>query len=220
MSNFNNKTQNFTICDNHILTRSLRRESPVSLKALGLFIFMSSKPPTWNFSEAGLASQLQDGLKSIKTSISELLELGYLSRFQERDKLTGFLGKNVYTVHSEPLFPFPSTDNPSTDKDILVNTKEVNTKEVNTNSVLSEEKKKFVSDAILHFKPENPKSYEALLYRSLMVKTHPRHYFTNDMFDRYMKIGFEVFTSYAPAAKDTFSLPVGKNIFDMIEEEF
>jgi hypothetical protein len=53
-------------------------EYDLSLKAIGLYAFMNSKPKDWGFSYSKLVSHLKDGEKSIRTAVKELEEAGLL----------------------------------------------------------------------------------------------------------------------------------------------
>jgi len=70
-----NRIQNFTIVNNEVLLNQ-----NISLKAKGLYAFMCSKPPEWDFNYRGLYSQLVEGEKAIRSAIKELVEAKYLIR--------------------------------------------------------------------------------------------------------------------------------------------
>ena len=70
---FEKTEANFTIIANHIL-----RDNRVSLKARGLYATIQGFPDSWNMSIKGLESILKDGKDSIRASLKELIEFGYI----------------------------------------------------------------------------------------------------------------------------------------------
>ncbi len=60
----NKSQQGFTIVDNYAL-----KDKRLSLKATGLLVKMLSLPDYWEFSEAGLAAIVKDGITSIRSAI-------------------------------------------------------------------------------------------------------------------------------------------------------
>jgi hypothetical protein len=84
-------------------------ESDLSLKALGLLVFMLSKPDGWNLTERGLMSQLDTGRHALATAMSELIEKGYVRRSSHMD---GNLRRWVTEVYDVPCFDFPSSESP------------------------------------------------------------------------------------------------------------
>jgi len=83
--------------------------SGLSLKALGLLVFMLSKPDGWRFTERGLISQLDCGRHSLATGLGELIERGYVRRTLTVD---GNMRRWVTEVYDLPCFDFPSTELP------------------------------------------------------------------------------------------------------------
>lgn len=161
MSNFINRTQEttYTKCDNHILMRhfddngkkivdkeELKRVT-ISLKAIGLYVFMSSKPSGWDFSIERIALQLNDGIKSVGSGLKELREKGYVHYY----KLTS--GKSVYEILREPKVQKPNVVNPNKGKrPELVITQEVITQEANTQEEFHQIEKDFLKEIIIYKK--------------------------------------------------------------------
>lgn len=54
----------------------------LSFKAKGVWGYMRSKPPMWDFSAARMAFESKDETKSVQRAIKELEGLGYLSRMK------------------------------------------------------------------------------------------------------------------------------------------
>lgn len=69
------KRDNFTVINNHVL-----QNKNLSLKAKGLYAFMWSLPPDWDYSVNGLVSVLKEGRDAINEALKELEREGYLVR--------------------------------------------------------------------------------------------------------------------------------------------
>ena len=67
------KTDNYTVMSNHHL-----RNKDMSLKAKGLLSLMLSLPNDWDYSIAGLVKICKESETSIKSTLAELKDLGYL----------------------------------------------------------------------------------------------------------------------------------------------
>jgi hypothetical protein len=94
--------------------------SGLSLKALGLLVFMLSKPDGWNFTERGLMSQLDTGRHALATAMAELIERGYVRRTSTAD---GNMRRWVTEVYDVPCFDFPSIELPEHRKTEAVSNK-------------------------------------------------------------------------------------------------
>ena len=81
----------------------------LSLKALGLLVFMLSKPDGWNFTERGLMAQLDCGRHSLASGMSELIERGYVRRTSH---VEANMRRWVTEVYDLPCFDFPSIELP------------------------------------------------------------------------------------------------------------
>lgn len=91
-------TSNFTILPNEIADRT-----DMSLKAKGLLWYLLSKPDDWEFSFSSLQKHSgKDGKDSIKSGVTELVELGYLS-ISEGSKEGGRFVGGVWTVSDSPM---------------------------------------------------------------------------------------------------------------------
>ena len=90
-----NKTKNYTIISNYHL-----RDKELSLKAKGLLTLMLTLPEEWEYSLNGLASLTKEGLKSIRSTIQELIDTGYIERKQERDENGHF--NYIYDIYELP----------------------------------------------------------------------------------------------------------------------
>lgn len=132
-------TQDFTVISNEILRHGL------SYKAIGIYLYIVSKPDGWRFSLEGTASQAKDGIDSVRAGVKELKDAGFLKIERERSE-QGILGESVWIVSDKPLLENPTKkqgkplekptlENPMLVKPTLVNPRQVNTKEVNTEEV-------------------------------------------------------------------------------------
>ena len=108
------------------------REKEMSLKAKGLLSLMLSLPEEWDYSANGLAALSKDGKDSVKKTLIELEEFGYLKRTKVTDVNGRFAGYD-YDIYEKPLAEKPSTENPSTEKPTTGNPTQLNTKQSSTN---------------------------------------------------------------------------------------
>ena len=69
------ENKGFTIIQNEIIN-----SGKVSLKALGLFLYLKSKPEDWRFSTIRIQKDFSDGLFAIRKAMNELEEVGLLER--------------------------------------------------------------------------------------------------------------------------------------------
>ena len=116
---------NFTVTSNEIFKYGL------SLKAIGLYLYIVSKPNRWEFSIEGTNQQLKDGKDSIRGAISELEGSGFLVRRQVRNK-EGKFGTGEWDITDKPMSENPTTDSTMSEKQIQVNTNQVSINKVNT----------------------------------------------------------------------------------------
>lgn len=86
------KPKGYTVISNYMFTKDT-----LSLKAIGLFCYMVSRPEGWNFTERGLASQLKDGKASIASALHELRDKKYLRmETRQKDKRGRIIGSAYY----------------------------------------------------------------------------------------------------------------------------
>ncbi len=84
------------------VSNSFLRNSNMSFKAKGLFCYMFSMSDNWNFTIKSIASQQKDGVASVKSSLQELKELGYISYTKHSD------GTGTYFLDDEPKVENPN----------------------------------------------------------------------------------------------------------------
>lgn len=130
------KTDNYTVMSNHHL-----RNKDMSLKAKGLLSLMLSLPNDWDYSIAGLVKICKESETSVKTTLAELKELGYLDVIKLMpDKTETGRIEYIYNIYEIPkqegkkqeVENLPLEIQPVENQGQL-NTKELSTKELNTN---------------------------------------------------------------------------------------
>lgn len=115
------KETDYTVLDNGIF-----RDKNLSLKARGLLVTMLSLPEKWNYTIEGLSVILKDGKDSIRSTLKELEEAGYLVRNRIRND-KGQLTETEYIVYEKSVknpenkgFQ-PKSENPMLDNPIQLN---------------------------------------------------------------------------------------------------
>lgn len=129
------KTDQYTVIENATL-----RDPDLSFRATGLLAFLLSLPSNWSTNITHLSDSKREGRDAVKAALSELMEAGYVKKFQEHGDDGKFLSSEMFVREStnipwpdEPLTEKPSTVNPSTEKPSTVNPllqKKDNTKEL------------------------------------------------------------------------------------------
>lgn len=121
------KNKNYTVLSNYHL-----KDKNLSLRTIGLLSIILSLPENWNYTQAGLAAIVKDGLSSVSAGLNELEQYGYLVRTRERD-LNGRLGNAIYTVYEIPISKneilvhkssSPQSENPILENQIQANNKQ------------------------------------------------------------------------------------------------
>lgn len=94
----------------------------LSWKAVGIHLFLVSRPDGWSFYEADLVQRHRDGAESLRSGLRELEDAGYLDRSEViQDRATGRITGRRWTVREtagEPVPPkthgtgFPSDGEP------------------------------------------------------------------------------------------------------------
>lgn len=128
------RRDNFTIINNDIINAKM------SLQALGLLVFLLSKPDDWKIQKKSLSKNFKNGRDATNTAFNELIDLGYIETVQVRQegkfKSVNYLvydqpepqTGNQYTVgEKSPQPEKPSTEKPSTEKPYTENPSLLNT---------------------------------------------------------------------------------------------
>ena len=71
------------------------------LAALGLYVYMWSKPDGWTFYYEEIAKHFEDGVDAIASRMRELIKLDYVARHVKREK--GRFKGYEYVLYAEPL---------------------------------------------------------------------------------------------------------------------
>lgn len=164
-----NRNTGYTVMSNAHL-----RDKNLSYKAKGLLSVMLSLPEEWDYSINGLAAISKEGVKSIRSTIKELEDAGYIVRTKVNDEKGHF--KYIYDIFETPQNQDQKEEQPYTQKGHAVqghavqghavdgtqiNTKELNTKELITKDV--KERKSNSYDEIIDSLVTDPKLKEALI---------------------------------------------------------
>lgn len=103
------KKNNFTITDNKLI-----KDERLSWKARGIFIYLWAMPDDWNFYVDEVAKHSKDGIKALKSGLSELEKYGYLKRTMLRNE-KGLFGEMSWKLSDTGVFTvstiFGPTDN-------------------------------------------------------------------------------------------------------------
>ena len=107
---FKNKTQGqyVNVC------KDILKNSSLSLRDRGMVVTLLSLPDNWDFNIAGLSKIIPDGKSAIRASLTNLEQMGYLSKEQERTR-NGKFGKNIIEIHETPIVITPKSDFRTTD---------------------------------------------------------------------------------------------------------
>ncbi len=99
------RSRGYSVMSNHHL-----RDTSLSLKAKGLLSIMLSLPDNWEYSVRGLAAICKEGVTSISSTLHELMDYGYVLRFQPMDVETGKFCPVIYTIYEFPQHPIGGGD--------------------------------------------------------------------------------------------------------------
>ena len=106
------ENKGFTIIQNEIIN-----SGKTSLKALGLLLFLKSKPTDWNFSVVNILKELKDGFTAVNSAIKELEDLKIIER--KKTNINGRFGcAYIFLDDEKPLSENPATEKPQRKKPI------------------------------------------------------------------------------------------------------
>ena len=127
------KKHGYTITDNQII-----KDERLSWKARGIFQYLWAMPSDWNFYVDEVAKHSKDGIKALKSGLSELEKYGYLKRTMLRDE-KGLFGKMSWKLSDTGVFTVSAKSGPTdntvsaksgpTDNGTLLNKNNTNKKE-------------------------------------------------------------------------------------------
>ena len=112
------------------------KDRNLSLKAKGMLCLLQSVPEGWDFNISGLAQVSRDGVDSVKSTIAELREAGYLEWERVRNEQGKF--EVFVCLHEKPINHDTETHNgkPVVDKPAQYN-KEIKDLNIDNTNVLS-----------------------------------------------------------------------------------
>src|SRR5690606_23809004 len=85
-----------------VVPNATLEDSGLSFKALGLLVYLLSKPDHWTVSREHLATTHTDGVDSIRSGLRELRSAGYVTDEIERDD-SGRIAERSLVVHDFPV---------------------------------------------------------------------------------------------------------------------
>lgn len=113
------------------------RDKNLSLKAKGLLSFMLSLPENWDYSLSGLIAVCKEQESSIKSTLRELKNNGYLVIEKVRGE-KGYFEYN-YLIYELPIELEKSKDNPEGENPPVDNPEVGNRVQINTNKINTKE---------------------------------------------------------------------------------
>lgn len=114
------KETNYTTIDNNVF-----KNKELSYRATGLLTTMLSLPDDWDFTEMGLVALKKESRETIRKTLKELEEYGYLTRIRNRDK-KGRLTDTTYDIYETPMSKKPMLDKPMLENYTQLNTNNIN----------------------------------------------------------------------------------------------
>lgn len=140
------ENKGFTIVKNEIIN-----SGTISLKALGLFLYLKSKPKDWRFSTLRIRHDLQDGLSSINSAMQELERLKLLERKKTKNERGQFVINYIFL--DEPVIEKPSLEiqQPKTEEGKTKTRKTVvgKSKNIKKTELIKKEEEKIIQEEIL-----------------------------------------------------------------------
>ena len=118
------KSKDYTVMRNTALNDEM-----LSLKAVGLWAWLMSKPDNWEISVNGVYSQRKEGRDAIRSAMQELADAGYLKRAEQKRQDDGTFSANEAILYETPR------RKTRVGKSESENPTQVNTDKVNTDKV-------------------------------------------------------------------------------------
>lgn len=98
-----------------MINKKLLKDKKLSWKAKGILSYLMSLPNDWKIYLSEISRHSSNGKESLRSGIIELIERGYIDRFENRNK-KGQIKGYTYFVYEKPKPRKPKTGNPITDK--------------------------------------------------------------------------------------------------------
>jgi len=93
------KDKNFTCISNALIfDKSLSSDAKILM-----FQMLAVRAEKWNVNDEGLCTLLGKGLKAMKRALAELVQQGYLFKYQVKDQQTKQFGHNQYAFYESPM---------------------------------------------------------------------------------------------------------------------
>ena len=84
------------------MPNALLQDQRLSLRDVGLLVWMLSKPPDWKFTKKNILSEIsQDGDRSLQAAVKNLRAAGYLT-ITRGNRKKGKLAESIWTVRDVP----------------------------------------------------------------------------------------------------------------------
>lgn len=175
------KTKNYTVMSNYHL-----RDKNLSLKAKGLLSFMLSLPEDWDYSLNGLCAVCKEQERSIKSTLKELKEYGYLVIEKVRGE-KGYFEYN-YLIYEQPIEleknkNNPEVQNPPVDVPMVENDTQINTNIQNTKEEIDKVDK--TNSAFFYAEDHNPLTID-LVNRGFLEKDDSQIFYYDNLFDELL----------------------------------
>lgn len=136
------------------------RDERLSLKSRGLLAYILSHAPGWRMTAESMAKANGCGRDAIRAALNELVEFGYLSRSQERERNDkGQLTDYTYTTQN-PTSENPTLDFPTLEKPTLENPQHKKNIKKKLNNYLSDTTKANTTNRGTRLTPEWQPSHD------------------------------------------------------------
>lgn len=195
--------ENFTQILNNLLN-----DSRLSYGARGLMAYALTHYDDWVFNGENYFVTDKDKLSKVKRYLNELIEYGYLKRYQEKSN-TGTFGSIMYIFIESPLFEKPLADIPLTEKPITENQ--------TTEESLEESKVQPIVNLPLADIPltDSPLAENHTLNNTNITNTN--NYIYSDIFDLYLEQGIIKHSTLTNAMKKAIDKTLKKFTIDNIK---
>ncbi|MFA5669892.1 MAG: conserved phage C-terminal domain-containing protein [Candidatus Cloacimonas sp.] len=162
------------------VSNSFLRDEKLSFKAKGLFCYMFSMAEGWNFTIRSIAKQQKDGEASVKSSLDELKELGYVTYTKHVD------GSGTYYLDDEPNVENPNVENPNVENPNLGKSQRIKNKQsTKNNNCLEEQLVSNIVEIVEHLNQVCRTNYKHTSAKTkTLVKTRLKDGFTLEDFKK------------------------------------
>ncbi len=118
-----------------IAPNELLNSKEISLKAKGMFTYLQSKPDGWQFSVERIATQMKESVDTVRKTLQELEDFGYLERELKKRIDNGKFAGYDYILYSQPVGKTHHRENhrmenPSTEKSQDISNKDNSKKDI------------------------------------------------------------------------------------------